>query len=394
MVPITYNLRNLVERKATTLMTALGIGMTVAVLVTALALTEGLGVLFAASGNPNQALVLRKGTDAELTSSVSSAAYDIIRNYDHIARGPDGKPLVSQECLVIANLPSSYSPDGMNLSVRGLRPIGLTMRSFKLTQGDMFHADHPKDPDHPREIIVGDGIASRYPDAALGKDIPFGKGQPWRVVGIFHSAQPAANSEIWCDLDQLTGAFERQGEASSLLVRLDSPADFNAFQERIQADQQTNMNALRETDYYAGMTRSGQPLEYLGFAVAIIMAIGSAFAATNTMYAAVARRSKEIGTLRALGFSRASVLLSFMLESICLALIGGIAGLLMALPINGLATGVGNFTTFTDVTFQFKVGPFSMAMGLAFAAIIGALGGFLPAYAASKKDIIQAMRDN
>jgi ABC-type lipoprotein release transport system permease subunit len=241
-------------------------------------------------------------------------------------------------------------------------------------------------------VIVGESIALRYPDAQPGKKILFGK-SPWDVVGIFHAAGQAANSEVWCDFNQLAGDYERPGGSSSLLIRLESPANFAAFKKSIEDDQRLGVNVLREKDYYAGMTESGLPLEYLGFTVAVIMAVGAAFAATNTMYAAVSRRSKEIGTLRALGFSRAAILLSFIIESVCLALIGGLLGVLLALPINGLATGIGNFATFTDVTFKFRVSPMAMFWGLAFAAMIGALGGFLPAYGASRKDIVQAMRD-
>jgi len=385
MVPITYNLRNLVERKATTLMTALGIGLTVAVLVTSLALTEGLRVLFAASGDERQALVLRKGANAELSSAVTNEAYQIISRLPGIAADGEGKPLVSPEGFVVAVLPSSYSPDGMNVSVRGMLPIGLKMRQVRIIQGAMFEPGR-------HQVVVGEGIEQRYPDAQLGKKIVFGK-SPWEVVGIFHAADQSANSEIWCDLNQLLGDFERAGGSSSLLVRLESPASFDAFKKTVEADQRLGVNVVKEKEYYAAMTASGAPLEYLGYAVAVIMAVGSAFAATNTMYAAVSRRSKEIGTLRALGFSRRAILLSFITESVCLSLLGGILGILLALPINGLATGVGNFSTFTDVTFKFRVSPAAMLWGLAFAGMIGAVGGYLPAYAAAKKDIVQAMRD-
>ena len=385
MVPVIYNLRNLLERKATTLMTALGIGLTVTVLVTSLALVEGLRVLFAGSGDARQVLVLRKGTNAELSSWVVTDAYQIIRRLPGIAASGDGEPLISPEGFVIANLASSYSKDGMNVSVRGMLPIGLKMRTVQITQGAMFEPGR-------HQVVVGESIALRYPDAQPGKKILFGK-SPWDVVGIFHAADQAANSEVWCDFNQLAGDYERPGGSSSLLIRLESPANFDALKKSIEADQRLEVSVQREKEYYAGMTVSGAPLEYLGYAVAVIMAVGSAFAATNTMYAAVARRSREIGTLRALGFSRAAILFSFISESVCLALLGGILGVLLALPLNGLATGVGNFATFTDVTFQFRVSPMAMFWGLAFAAIIGALGGFLPAYGASKKDIVQAMRD-
>ena len=384
-VPITYNIRNLVERKATTLMTAVGIGLTVAVLVTALSLMFGLRSVFAGSGDPRQVLVLRKGVDAELTSTVSTDTYQIIRRLPGIAATSGGEPMVSPEGLTVINLPSVDSPDGMNVTVRGLLPIGLSMRTIEIQQGKMFQPGL-------RQVIVGDSVARRYPDARVGKQNRFGKGL-WDVVGVFKAGDSAAGSEIWADLDQVRGDFEREGGSSSLLVRLNSAAQIPEFSKAIENDQRLGSGVIGEKAYYAALTNSGLPLEILGFAVAVIMAVGSAFAATNTMYAAVARRSREIGTLRALGFGRFSILQSFMLESIFLALLGGIFGVLVTLPINGLTTGVGNFSTFSEIAFRFKVGYWAIASGLLFAALIGAMGGFLPAWAASKKGIIAAMRD-
>jgi putative ABC transport system permease protein len=427
-VPITYNLRNLIERKGTTLMTAIGIGLTVAVLVTALALTDGLKSVFGGTGDPRQVIVLRKGTDAELTSTVSSEAYQIIRQLPGIAVNPKGEPMVSPEGLTVVNLPSTDAPEGMNVTVRGLLPIGLSMRDVTVTKGRMFEPGR-------REIIVGESIAKRYPSAQIGSQIRFGRGL-WEVVGVFRVGDSAANSEVWADLNQLRGDFERQGGSSSLLVRVNidaavaeaqmavaqkaydkAVADREAaikrgaksedlpaidaplppalaeLRKQVADDQRLGSSVAGEKKYYADQTAAGLPLQILGFTVAIIMAVGSAFAATNTMYAAVARRTREIGTLRALGFGRWSILRSFMLESICLALLGGCLGVLLALPLNGLTTAIGSFRTFSEVAFKFKVGPQSIVMGLLFAALIGALGGFLPAWAASKKGIVATMRD-
>ncbi|HEV7301111.1 MAG TPA: ABC transporter permease [Tepidisphaeraceae bacterium] len=384
-VPVTYNLRNLVERKGTTLMTALGIALTVAVLVTAIALTAGLNNVFAASGDERQALVLRKGVDAELSSTVSGEAYQIIRRLPGIATDANGEPMVSPEGLAVVNLPSVDSPAGMNVSVRGLLPIGLAMRTVNIVEGKMFEPGL-------RQVVVGESIASRYPDARLGKQVRFGRGT-WEVVGVFSAGGSAANSEIWTDLNQLRGDFEQQGGSSSLLVRVDSAAAIATLKPIIDDDQRLRVQLMPEKEYYQRMTQSGMPLQALGFSVAVIMAIGSAFAATNTMYAAVARRSREIGTLRALGFGRWAILRSFMLESICLSLVGGALGVLMALPVNGFTTGIGNFQTFSEVAFKFEVGPSAILWGMVFAALIGALGGFLPAWAASRKNVIAAMRE-
>ena len=384
-VPITYNLRNLVERKATTLMTAVGIGLTVAVLVTSLGLTAGLKSVFGGSGDPRQVLVLRKGVNAELTSTVSDDAYQIIRRLPGIAAAPDGEPMVSPEGLTVVNLPSVDSPEGMNVTVRGLLPIGISMRNVVITQGTMFAPGL-------RQIVVGESVAKRYPAARIGQSVKFGRGS-WQVVGVFRVGESAANSEIWVDLNQLRGDFEQQGGSSSLLIRARDPGAIDGLKTAIEGDQRLGSGVIGEKKYYADLTSSGLPLQVLGFSVAIIMAIGSAFAATNTMYAAVARRAREIGTLRAIGFRRWAILQSFMLESIFLALCGGVVGMLIALPLNGMTTGVGNFVTFSEVAFKFRVTPIAILAGLAFAALIGAIGGLLPAWAASKKNIVQAMRD-
>jgi putative ABC transport system permease protein len=384
-IPISYNIRNLIERKGTTLMTAFGIALTVAVLVVAMALTKGLKAVFAGTGDARQFLVLRKGVNAELSSTVSADAYQTIRQLPGIATDKHGEPMVSPEGLTVINLPSVDSPDGMNVTVRGVLPIGVSMRDVVIDQGEMFTQGR-------RQVIVGEAIARRYPDAQIGKELKFGRGM-WTVVGVFHVGETAANSEIWVDLNQLKGDFERQGGSSSLLVRAADESMVGRLRDTIEDDQRLGSSVKREKDYYAEMTQSGLPLQVLGFSVAIIMAVGSAFAATNTMYAAVSRRTREIGTLRALGFGRWSIMGSFVVESVCLALIGGVLGVLIALPINGVTTGIGNFQSFSEVAFKFRIGLDAILGGLIFAASIGALGGFLPAWSASRKGIVAAMRD-
>ncbi len=386
MVPVRYNLRNLLERKATTLMTAVGIGLTVAVLVTAIALTTGLRAVFASSGNPLGLIVMRKGSNAELTSSVSNPTLEIIRQLPGIATTPTGEPMASPEGLTVVNLPSVDNPEGMNVTVRGMLPIGVQMRNPSLLAGNMITFGK-------REVVVGKSIAKRYPSAQIGQKLRFGKGY-WEVVGVFSAGDSAANSEIWVDLNQLRGDFDSSGGSSSVLLRAASTGDFDTLQKTINDDRRLNAQAVGEKAYYDDLTKYGAPLMILGFSVALIMAIGSAFAATNTMYAAVVRRTREVGVLRALGFSRFSILTSFVLESICLALLGGLLGCLIALPINGFSTGVGNFQTFSETAFQFHITWWAILLGLLFAATIGALGGFLPAWSASKKSIVQAMRDS
>lgn len=390
-IPLIYNLRNLWERKATTLMTALGIALTVGVLVTSLALIAGLRAAFSATGNPLQAVVLRKGVTAELNSSVTEEAFQQIKLLPDIARrkppenGSAPEPLASPELISIINLPSVDNPSGMNVTVRGLLPIGVSMRKVNVMRGRWFGQGR-------HEVVVGDSVASRYKDATLGKRLHFGRGN-WEVVGVFSGGHTAIDSEIWCDLNQLRSDFSRQGDMSSVLVRAENSAGLNRIIAAVKDDRRLNATALEEPEYYAQMMTSGLPLQVVGTFVASVMAIGSAFGAMNTMYAAVARRGREIGTLRALGFSRGSILCSFVIESIALALLGGAIGCLLALPLNAVTTGVGNFQTFSEIAFNFRVGPSAIFAGLIFAAGIGAAGGFFPARAAARRDILVALRE-
>jgi len=389
-VPIRYNLRNLIERKGTTIMTAVGIGMTVAVLITSIAMTRGMSAVFGGSGDPQHVLVLRKGTDAELNSTVKEENYQIVRRLPGIARTADGEPLASPEGLTIVVLPITPDPNGpgMNVTVRGMLPIGKLLReNAKLQRGRWNEPGK-------REIVVGEGIAARYPAAEVGQSLKFGRGT-WEVVGEFSDGDSSANSEIWADLNQLRGDFEQQGGSNSVLVRLESVGQGAAFKSAVEGDQRLGSSVTPEREYYANLTKSstGTILQFIGFFVAVVMAIGSGFAAANTMYAAVSRRSREIGTLRALGFSRVSILTSFVFESVALALLGGLVGVALAAPLNNLSAGIGNFQTFSEMAFKFKIDQWAIGGGLAFAALIGLVGGFLPAWSASRKGIVQAMRD-
>jgi putative ABC transport system permease protein len=384
-IPFAYNLRNLVVRKTTTLMTVAGIALTVAVLVSSLALVEGLRATFANTGNPLQILVLRKGSNSELGSSVSRASFALLRAMPGIARDSSNEPMASLEMTQVINLPSVDDPKGMNVTLRGLLPTGIAMRSVHLATGRWFQAGK-------REIVVGKSIAQRYPDAQFGHQLHFGRGD-WQIVGIMDGGQSAVNSEIWGDLNQISSDYNREDNLSSVLVRASDSAAVLSLIKVIDDDRQLNLSGIPEPAYYATQTSSGAPLEFLGILVAIIMAIGSSFAAMNTMYAAVSRRSREIGTLRVLGFSRASILVSFLIEALLLSFAGGILGCLITLPLNGVTTGVGNFFTFSEIAFHFRVGLSTMTAGLIFAAIVGVLGGVFPARSAAKKEILGALHE-
>jgi putative ABC transport system permease protein len=384
-IPFAYNLRNLVVRKTTTLMTVAGIALTVAVLVSSLALVEGLRATFANTGNPLQILVLRKGSNSELGSSVSRASFALLRAMPGIARDSSNEPMTSLEMTQVINLPSVDDPKGMNVTLRGLLPTGIAMRSVHLATGRWFQAGK-------REIVVGKSIAQRYPDAQFGHQLHFGRGD-WQIVGIMDGGQSAVNSEIWGDLNQISSDYNREDNLSSVLVRASDSSAVLSLIKVIDDDRQLNLSGIREPAYYASQTSSGAPLEFLGILVAIIMAIGSSFAAMNTMYAAVSRRSREIGTLRVLGFSRASILVSFLIEALLLSFAGGVLGCLITLPLNGVTTGVGNFFTFSEIAFHFRVGVSTMTAGVIFAAIVGVLGGVFPARSAAKKEILGALHE-
>jgi len=384
-IPITYNLRNLVVRKTTTVMTALGIGLTVAVLLAILALVGGLRSSLQASGNPLNVLVMRKGTNAELSSSVTPANFQDIKFKPGIALSKSGQQLASLEMVTVINLASVDAPDGMNVTLRGITPVGLELRdNLHLVSGRWF------DPGR-REVVVGESIEKRFPDARVGQKLHFGRGD-WDVVGIMSVGRGATNSEIYGDLNQVSADFQRPDALSSALLRATDAVAAKSLANDIQADRRLNMDALSELAYYQAQTTSGIVIESLGIFVSIIMGVGSSFAAMNTMYAAVARRAQEIGTLRVLGFSRGSILFSFVVESILLAALGGLVGCLLVLPLNGLTTGIGNFITFSEIDFNFRVTAQIMVAGVAFAMFLGAVGGLFPAHNASRKEILTALR--
>jgi putative ABC transport system permease protein len=383
-IPISYNIRNLTARKTTTLMTALGIALTVAVLLSVMAMVEGLRTSMDASGNPLNLLVMRKGATAELNSIVTPATFQELKAKAGIAKTPDGQPMASLEVVTVIVLESPENPQGININLRGLTPVGFSMRGVKLLEGRLFESGK-------REVVVGKGLASRYPSARVGGSMRFGRGE-WRVVGVMDGGKSAANSEVFADLFQLASDQNRPEALSSVLLRASDAVSARALVNDIKSDPRFNNDVVPEKDYYASQTASAEPIQAMGTIVAIIMAVGSSFAAMNTMYAAVARRSAEIGTLRVLGFSRSGILFSFFIESLFLCLLGGLLGCLLVLPLNNMQTGIGNFVTFSEITFQFQVTPAIMGIGLVFALIIGVLGGLFPAFSASRKQILVALR--
>jgi len=384
-IPISYNIRNMKLRKGLTIMTALGIALTVTTAIFIMALLAGLNKAFATSGNPLNVLVLRKGSTSELTGPFPADNFQVLKTLPGVARDSHGEPLVSGEITVVIVLPRKDGSGEVNVTVRGMMQDGLELRpAIKLAQGRWFTPGQ-------REVVVSSSINKRFEHANIGDSVHIGKGQ-WPIVGIFDGSGTAHDSEIWGDVNQLVTDFERT-VYSSVLVRATDPAAAQALKNRANDDQRLELNGVLEPDYYASQTKSGGPIKFVGWIVAFIMAVGSCFAAANTMYAAVAYRGREIATLRVIGFSRPSILTSFMLESLLLSLLGATLGIILMLPFNGMTTGTQNQVTFSEVVFSLQMTPAVIGIAVLFALIMGVVGGFAPAWHASRRDILSALRD-
>ena len=314
-IPIAYNIRNLILRKGLTIMTALGIALTVTTAIFLMALLAGLQRAFVTSGDPLNVLVLRKGSEAELSGGFDATSFPVLRELPGIAKDSKGEPMASGEWVVVIVLPRKDGTGEVNVTVRGMMQDGLELRNkVKLVEGRWFTPGQ-------REVVVSESIQKRFSHANIGDTMQFGKG-PWTVVGVFDAGGSAYESEIWGDVNQMASDFDRQGGYSSAYLRATDPVAADALKHRVSDDQRLKLEGMLETEYYAKQTSSGTPIKFIGWVVAIIMAIGSSFAAMNTMYAAVAYRSREIATLRVIGFSRPSILTSFVFESVLLALLG------------------------------------------------------------------------
>jgi putative ABC transport system permease protein len=392
-IPISYNIRNLKLRKGLTIMTALGIALTVTTAIFLMALVAGLNRAFVSSGSKLNVLVLRKGSESELTGGFDAALFPTLKVLPGIAKDSHGEPMASGEWDVVIVLPRKDGTGEVNVTVRGMMPDGLEMRqlpgadgnpSVKLVEGRWFATGQ-------REVVVSKSIRERFSHANIGDTMEFGKGS-WEVVGVFDAGGSAYESEIWGDVNQMASDFDRQGGFSSAYLRATDPIAAEALKNRVSDDQRLKLDGLIETDYYAKQTSSGTPIKVIGIVVAIIMAVGSIFAAMNTMYAAVAYRGREIATLRVIGFSQSAILTSFVLESLILALLGAALGIVLMLPFNGMQTGTSNQVTFSEVVFALRI-TWSVALAaVCFALVMGFFGGLAPAWHAARQNILSALR--
>ena len=393
-IPISYNIRNLRLRKGLTAMTALGIALTVTTAIFLMALVAGLDRAFVSSGSPKNVLVLRKGSEAELSGGFDASLFPTLKTLPGIAKDSHGEPMVSGEWVVVIVLPRKDGTGEVNVTVRGMMPDGLEMRQLpdepggqpkvKLLEGRWFETGQ-------REVVVSDSIRNRFAHANIGDTMQFGKGS-WKVVGVFDAGGSAYESEVWGDVNQMASDFDRQGGYSSAYLRATDPISAEALKNRVSDDQRLKLEGVLENDYYAKQTSSGTPIKVIGWVVGVIMAVGSIFAAMNTMYAAVAYRGREIATLRVIGFSRPAILTSFVLESLLLALLGAIVGILLMLPFNGMQTGTSNAVTFSEVVFALRITPGVAIRAVIFALIMGFVGGLAPAWHAARQNILSALR--
>jgi len=380
------NLRTIPQRLGSSGVAIVGIAGVVVVLVSVLSIASGFTAAMRESGSPARALVMRSGADSEMTSGVSGTEADLIRQAPGIRR--DGQTaLASAELYVIIDLPKKSTGTPANVPMRGIGPETLAVRdTTSIVEGRMLAFG-------TNEIVVGRGASGQFAGLTLGSEVRSGQNS-WTVVGIFEADGGVTETEIWCDARVLQGAYRRGNTYQLVLARLDASDTFDTFRDWLTANPQLNVQVRRETEYYAQQSRALSGLiQTVGFGIAALMGIGAVFGAILTMYTAVSTRSREIATLRALGFNASSVVVSVMAESLALAAIGGaIGGFLAYLAFNGYQTSTMNFQTFSQVAFAFQVTPNLLTLGLIYALVMGLIGGIFPAVRAARLPIPTALR--
>ncbi|MGQ0720287.1 MAG: ABC transporter permease [Candidatus Eiseniibacteriota bacterium] len=384
-IPLKYNVRNLTARRGTILMTVVSIAFVVLVYIGVLSLAGGLGAAFGASGDPRNVLVLRDGARAETESTFPTERHREMAALPGVERGADGQPLASGEVLILQILTRRDGSES-NVVLRGVEPAAFGVRpKVRVVEGRRFEPGKG-------EVVVGAKLAERFPQLELGKQVTFGR-IDFRVVGLIDAGGGSFASEVWGAVEDFGDAFQRQNYCSSSLLRTASEDEAKALVARIEADQRLNLAARLETEYYEEQTTStGAQFVVLGTVLAVLMAFGACFAAANTMYAQVAARSKEIGTLRALGFPRRAILGAFLLEAAFLGLLAGVLGAVASLPLNGITTGTTNYVTFSEISFSLRTTPDVLLQGIVLAVLTGVVGGLVPAFSASRRPIAELLR--
>jgi putative ABC transport system permease protein len=381
---VMMNLRSIPDRLAPSLVIVIGIAGVVAVMVALLSMSSGLNRTLSATGRDDQAVITRGGSQGELSSFLAIGSMTLIKQDRAIARGADSLPLASGELIVITEVPRPGQSTGANVTMRGVEPVGFALRpDFTITRGRKFRPG-------VQDIMVGDGAAKQFEGLEVGSKLRF-RGSTWTIVGHFKSGD-AYDSELWTDRETLQGAFGRSG-VSSLLVQLQSADDIDALEARLTSDPQLDVDVRSQRDFFSGQSEGlTSTIGVLAGIVAFIMAIGAVFGALNTMYSAVSARTREIGTLRALGFGALPVIASVMAESLLLSLLGGTLGALVAYFVfNGYAVSTlgGGFT---QVAFEFAVTPGLVVLGMLLSLLIGFIGGLAPAIRAARLPVTAALR--
>jgi putative ABC transport system permease protein len=385
-LPITYNIKNLRIRWTVTLLAVLGIALVVAVFIVLVSMAQGFRLALRATGSTENAIVVQRGAQGELTSGFSRDEASRILVDNRVARDPERKPLASPEIVVVGVLTRKDGNADVNVTIRGVTPMAFKVRTVvKVVEGRVFQPGL-------YEVVVGRKLNDRMKNASIGDSIRLQK-KDWKVVGVFEADGSGFESEIWGDAEVMAPAFNRSGGYQSLTVRLADPTTLTAFNEELKRDPAIRVEIKEERAFYEEQS-NGIATGILALAafVGLVMGVGAVFGAMNTMYAIVSARTREIGTLRALGFRRRSVLTSFVLESVLLALAGGLVGCLLALPANGFTTSTGG-ANFSEVAFAFRITTMALGIGLAFAVAMGLIGGLLPALRAARLPITTALRE-
>ena len=381
-IPLGYNLRSLWQRKLSSASTAAAIALVVGIFVVVLSLAQGLSVAFVSSGRPDQALVLRPNARYELNSSIERDRMRILKVHPLLEREGNA-PMASAESVVV-KLFTMVDGSDTNVTVRGMERMGITLRpQVHLVQGRWFRPSLS-------EVVVPRKMAGRFPGMELGGRLRMG-GRDWAVVGTFEAGGASYESEVWADVNDVMQAFKREAY-SVMLGRLEAPERVVGFGQSVEEDRRLQLEVIRETDYFKTLTKAGDPIKILGNLITLILTGAAIFAAMNTMYASVASRTQEIGTLRALGFRQHELMASFQWEALMLCGLGGVVGVILSLGFNGIQTGATNFQTFSDVSFAFLITPALMAKGLAFSLFMGLAGGGLPAWRASRIPLTEARK--
>ena len=384
-VPFSYIVRNLAARRLTTALTAGGMALVVYVFATVLMLAAGLRETLVTTGQPDNVVVIRRSAQSEVQSGVDRLQAGIVESLPDIVTGADGRRLMSKEPVVLINLPKRETGKPSNVTIRGVTPEGVALRpQAVLVEGRMFRPG-------TSEVVTGRSIATGFRGAAIGETVRFAS-RDWTVVGTFDAGRTAFSSEIWGDAEQMLQAFRRTGY-SSLLFKLNDADRFDAVKAAIESDPRLTLEAKRERRFYADQSEVlSNFISILGLSISVIFSIGAVIGAMITMYASVASRTGEIGTLRALGFTRTAVLTAFMVEALALGAIGGLIGLIGASLMQAITISTMNFQTFSELAFSFTLTPQIVVISLAFALGMGFIGGFLPAARAARLKIVDALR--